>query len=259
MAAKRKKEPVGPPRGAAAYSFRISAFTPRTMPLARLAEYLGHIARVLGEPKSVHLSEVASGSTMPLVWVEREAAPKVRERAEAVRHGTGPRDALEGFETINRMLLQDNATGVLREKRRGRVVLNFPGRKEAADIYFSKQAATLTGSLQRVGGSGESIPLLLATETGATVSGIEADRDLAKRLAAHLFEVVRLSGQGTWERDAEGVWVLRHFRVQSFELLEDLPLSAAVERLRANAGDLAEDAYDNIQMIRHGGEIDGGH
>ena len=53
--------------------FKIGAYSPATMPMARLARYLDNLATVLGEPSSVHLVSVEDGSTVPVVAVAREA------------------------------------------------------------------------------------------------------------------------------------------------------------------------------------------
>ena len=49
--------------GTGEYLFKIEAFTPETMPMARLAKYLTELAAILGESKSVHLIRIESGST----------------------------------------------------------------------------------------------------------------------------------------------------------------------------------------------------
>ena len=75
---------------------------------------------------------------------------------------------------------------------------------------------------------------------GATIAGCHANRLIAKDLAHHLFEAVRLGGMGYWMRDAEGSWVLKHFRIDSFEPLADTSLSEALTELRVIAGDWVE-------------------
>ena len=46
------------PRKALEYRFEIDAFTPDTIPMARLAQYLGDIARMMGQEASVHFARV---------------------------------------------------------------------------------------------------------------------------------------------------------------------------------------------------------
>ena len=44
------------------YVLRIDAFTPDTMPMARLAEYLGALARLLGHAEHTHFVRLEEGS-----------------------------------------------------------------------------------------------------------------------------------------------------------------------------------------------------
>ena len=60
-----------------------------------------------------------------------------------------------------------------------------------------------------------------------------ATRDMARRLAVHLYgATLRVQGNGRWEREADGVWLLRRFNITGFEELDDAPLSEVVGRLR---------------------------
>ena len=58
------------------FQFRINAYTPTTMPLGRLVEYLGELAKILGEDHSIHLVEVDEGSTVLVHKIDAEAVPK---------------------------------------------------------------------------------------------------------------------------------------------------------------------------------------
>ena len=102
-----------------------------------------------------------------------------------------------------------------------------------AALYGIMQASTVQGMLIRVGGSRESSKVLLEDGYGATISGCYANRTLAKQLASHLFEPVRLSGMGSWMRSGDGVWSLQRMQVQSFVPLEDRPLAAVLRDLQA--------------------------
>jgi hypothetical protein len=78
-------------------------------------------------------------------------------------------------------------------------------------------------------------------------------RDQAKKLAAYLFDVVRVSGRGRWTRDGDGEWKLHSFKVFSFEVLDERPLSAVVAELRKVAGNnwrKAADPYAELQRLR---------
>lgn len=100
-------------KGAGEYRFQIDAYTPETIPLARLSQYLNDLARMMGESANVHLARIEKGSTVPVIRVDREAEPKVRERLRAVKFNEGPLEARKAYKEINRKLIQDNANAVL--------------------------------------------------------------------------------------------------------------------------------------------------
>lgn len=235
------------------YRFRIDAFTPATMPMARLAEYMRELAQVLGEPASVHFERIEAGSTVVVHRVEREAIPKVVERTAAVERGDAPRDATRAFHSINKLLQEDNGTARLTKGRsRTAVVLQFPGAETPDDgIPSVRQHGSVDGIIVRIGGSDETVPILLEVEEGRQISGCNADRATAKRLAPHLFDPVRLFGRGRWNRERGGDWRLVDFRVESFEVLSDKSLREALARVRA-VGGVDPKAYRDLDLIRHG-------
>lgn len=234
------------------YRFSIDAYTPETMPMARLAEYMTQLAEILGEPSAVHFDRLESGSTVLVHKIEREAAPKVRERAAAVQRGDAPRDALRAYRAINRLLCEDNGVGLLRENRRGARILVFPGRDAAEETIASvRQPGTIDGFVMRVGGTDETVPVWLKSED-QLISHCWAKKQLAKQLAQKLFEPVRLFGTGRWGRDSDGLWTLLAFEIRTFETLQDAPLSAAITKLRAIDAEWDRGSYGELALIRHG-------
>jgi hypothetical protein len=91
------------------YRFKIDAYSPDTMPMARLAQYMAELATLLGEQNAVHFKRVTKGSTVLNARVDREATPKVRDRVAAVRAGDGGSEPRRAFNTLNRLLRDDNA------------------------------------------------------------------------------------------------------------------------------------------------------
>ena len=88
MAMPRKPRNAG--RDGAEYQFKIDAYTPETIPMARLSEYMGQLALLLGEPAAVHFRKLTRGSTVLNAKIDREAAPKVRDRVVRVRAADAP-------------------------------------------------------------------------------------------------------------------------------------------------------------------------
>jgi hypothetical protein len=236
--------------------FYMEPYTPDTLPLGRLAEYLTQLAKVIGDHRAVHLIELQEGSTVLVNRVDPEALPKIYDRAEAVKRGDAPRDAMDGYRTLNTMLEQDNGSGALLEPT-GAQILEFPGRRAERPIFsWVEQRGEVDGEVARVGGTGDPVPLLLQTADG-TLSGCQARRSIAKQLGQFLFEPVRLFGIGYWTRTPAGKWVLNRFNVEQFEKLDAEPLSAEILRLRALDYDWGPDAIAELLRLRHGNGEEG--
>jgi hypothetical protein len=117
------------------FSFQIDAYTPDTIPMARLSEYLRELAMILGEEKAVHFVRLREGSTHIVHRVEREAVPKVRARAAAVRRGRAPRDAIRAYHMVNRLLREDDGRGVIREKATGTDIIVLHKRENSTERF----------------------------------------------------------------------------------------------------------------------------
>jgi hypothetical protein len=215
------------------FDFRISAWTPETLPMARLAEYATCLAKLLGSEAHVHLLKVRKGSAVPEFMVERTAEPKVRHRLSLVNTPDAPEDIQSNWHKVNTLLRDDNASAVLRIKR-GAKILEFPGCK----IPFSEEVVVhepgeIDGVVIRVGGRDETVPVWLQGGSGEKLE-CNATREIAKQLARYLFEdPVRVTGNAKWRRTKERVWELAGFDIKSFDALDQTPLNELVTRLRA--------------------------
>jgi hypothetical protein len=215
------------------YRFEIDAYSPDTIPLARLSQYLSDLARMMGETANVHLLRVDKGSTVPIIAVEWEAEPKVRERLRAVRFNEGPLEAQRAYREINKKLVEDNANGVLLDPSKGKVI-NFPGRDGANQPEFGplRQKGVFQGIPIRVGGELGDVPIHL--EDGDNIHIVSAPRRIAKQIGIHLFtSIVRVEGIGRWLRNRLGEWELCDFYVQNFEVLKEGNIRSEITRLRA--------------------------
>lgn len=235
------------------FRFTIHAYTPETIPMGRLAEYMADLAKLLGEYSAVHFVKVEPGSVTLLNKIEDEALPKVRQRVQLTRAGEGPPEAQAAYHRLNTKLGQDNGRGDLQS---GDVkVLEFPGRDETeeGEFAFNKQG-TLDGIPIRLGGTDEIVPVQL--QSGPTVYHCRAERSVARRIAAHIFEnEIRLYGTGRWLRNKAGEWNLQRFKIADFEVLDATPLPELVARMRAMPGNEWNDAKDpwaELNRIRNG-------
>jgi leucyl aminopeptidase (aminopeptidase T) len=91
------------------YNLKIDAYTPETIPMARLAEYLSALAELLGEKHSVHFQSVAPGSTQLACVMKREAAYRVARRVENVASANANTPLGHAYRGIQRLLREDSA------------------------------------------------------------------------------------------------------------------------------------------------------
>ena len=218
------------------YRFVIDAYSPDTLPMVRLAEYMADLARLFGKAEQVRFVRIEAGSTVLVQGIEPEAASEVRNRIRGVADNQAPEDAIKAFRALDRRLAEDAATGSLLDTE-GAVVVQFPGRDRLLPLTFGafNQPGVLDGELIRVGGRDETVPIHL--RDGATIHLCSADRDLARQLAIHLCgPVLRVYGEGRWERGSDGTWLMRRFNIENFKKLDDAPLGEVVERLRGVKG-----------------------
>ena len=214
--------------------FTISAYSPATMPMARLARYLDNLATVLGETHSVHLVSVEEGSTVPVLAVEWEAYRKVRQRANEVRNQEGSAHVLKARRAIEDDLAADNARFADLVDEHGARILRFAGatRSDESEYGPFSQPGSLDGVPIVVGGEHDPVPVHL--QNPERVHYCLATRGLAKRIGMHLFTTpLRVSGVGRWFRDREGAWTMKSFRIQDFVELPADSMAAATGRLRA--------------------------
>jgi hypothetical protein len=241
------------------YRFTIAdSFTPETLPMERLGEYVAALAKLLGEQANVHFRGIEAGSAVLVATIDAPAQPKVRERVLMVRDGGGPSDARKAFADLDEMLREDNATGTLSDGPGG-VIIPFPGRNGPEPLVYGpfREDGTIDGQLIRVGGKDETVPVHL--RDGAIIhTGLVCTPEIARRIAPHLYgPTLRVHGTGTWVRTGAGVWELQRFRISDFEVLDDAPLLTVVGNLRKVKGSDWSTVPDPVSVLlgeRHGDE-----
>jgi hypothetical protein len=235
------------------YRLRIDAYTPKTIPMARLAEYMADFATLLGERGSVHFVRLDGGSTVLVSEAEREAEPKVLERLNAVINREAPEEALEAYSRIDDRLVEDNATGDL-ETGAGAHILPFPGRERPAQLEYGSFAepGTIQGQVIMIGGKRDRVSVHI--QEGERIWLCHTSRERAREIAQHIFgPAVRVIGSARWERDRNGRWHQNDFTIKDFEVINDEPLSDVVKKLQAVDADWkTPDALRRLSEIRSG-------
>jgi hypothetical protein len=234
-------------------SFVIPGYTPETMPLNRLIEYLQQMSVVLGDPENLHLIEIRESSCAPTFHVPKALEPEAYDRAAKVSRGDGTKKQVDAYNRVSRMLRRDSREegrpAVLRSPRK--VILEIPVAPDDLGVLSSvRQASTADGQLIRIGGAGDDATLQVQDLDGRIMSGFTAKRTLAKELARLMWEPVRLSGVGQWGRSDEWAWSLERMQVQSYERLEEEGLGVTLEKMRRANVAWPDDAYDKMLAER---------
>lgn len=219
------------------YDFRIDAWKPETLPMARLAEYLAKLSAMFGHKEHVHFIKVRKGSAIPEIAVDYEAVQKVETRLRLVGTPDAPQELERANQEINRMLREDNSSATLRIKH-GSNILVFPGKKTplAEEVTIHEQGE-LDGIVIRIGGKDDTVPVLI--EGDGKFYPCQTSRDMARQLAPYLFgDAVRVTGNGEWRRTPERQWELIAFKIKCFELLDNTPLQEIINDLQLIEGNL---------------------
>lgn len=230
-------------------NFRIDSFTPDTLPMARLAEYLVHLSALYGQDDSVHFEKLRKGSAIVQVTIEEPAFPKVLQRLQSVRTGDPDPEAQKAFRAIDKLLRADNAVGAIMRSGKAKI-LEFPGRKlPVVDPITIYQPTTLDGVVIRIGGRDDTIPVAVRDREGTVfkceIRGVAQAKELSRHFLA---ETLRLSGNGKWSRTNAGRWELESLAIQSFDVLDDAGLDEVVEALRGVKNNAWGDVDDPVSV-----------
>lgn len=236
------------------YVFRIDAFTPDTLPMARLAEYLAALAKMLGHAEHTHFVRVDPGSAQLVHRVDAVDAPKVEARLNNVRIGQAPKEALKAHKELDDLLANDNAVGTLTESATGRIVVPFVGRNRPKPITFPpfREDTAIQGQIVSIGGRDSTAHAILQDGDRVHVN-ISMTRDIARDLAPLLYgPVVRLHGNGRFERQVDGNWKMLEFKVDRYERLDESLPKEIFPKLRVIAGNnlMMPEAYWNMRENR---------
>jgi hypothetical protein len=240
------------------YRFKIDAYSPETMPLPVLIEYLKDVAEILGEDHSTHLIRIEKGSTCPVIKIDAEAVPKIHKRAEEIKTGDAPPKVIEAFNRLTQRLRNDNAQSGGIISPNGENLIVFPV-KETPPLGYGpfNQQGVIDGIPVMIGGTREQVPIHLEGRGGETYV-CYTNRAIAKRIAAHFFTtIIRAEGNGRWIRHAEGQWEMKTFKITDFTPLTDesnISLRKSIDKIRAIPAKWKElsDPVAELKRIRYG-------
>lgn len=238
--------------------FKIDGFTPLTLPMSRLADYLKDLSTLLGSEQFVHFIKVSKGSAALVHVIDEPQVPKVKERLMLAKSSNPPADVLRAYTALNEKLKADHVKGRILDDA-GMRLLEFPGIKTEQPLTYGpfSQQGTVEGVLIKIGGRDETVPVHL--EDGTRSYSCNASRDMARKLAPYLFgKPIRLFGTGKWYRDEDGTWELTWFNISSFEELSDDALPVIISRLReiqGNDWESVKDPLAELERLRRGPKV----
>lgn len=216
------------------FTFRIAgAYSPDSIPLERLGEYLEALGEFLGDTANVHFGGLEHGSTVVRAIVEEVAAQKVDRRVRRFAAGDASPKARKAFAKLDNLLFEDNATGSLQSDGANVIRVDFEGKDRPDAITYGpiRQLGTLDGVVHRVEGSDKTVHIGISD--GPRTYALEAPASMGHELA-QLFRngTYRFRGEGTWLRKGTGEWELRRFKLDSVEKLDDRAIPDLIEDLR---------------------------
>lgn len=215
------------------YILRIGAYSPTTIPMARLAEYMKQVAELLGEESSVHFAKLIKGSTNLVARVESPAQPRVADNVQRAYERNGNAAGSKAIDQIDQLLREDRTTGKL--ERDGANIIQFPGIKRVRLPRLGPftQQFERTGVLVRIGGKDDSAHATLEDGSGKTWS-FKLNKTLARQIASHLYgDPIVLHGEGRFVRNEEGEWETRELRAVTYSAAGTTSLREAVDRIRS--------------------------
>lgn len=231
------------------YEFKISGFTPETMPFDRLVDYFGKLRALFPKPNDVHLVGIKEGSVATAFAVEQGEQQRLRDHFQKLHAGKASRKASEVFEDISGMLHEDNATAVFLD-REGAEVIAFSGREVTPETtILPRSGMNVRGYFRHLSEDGGVLKLRVATEDYGLVYADAPDhlRDLLKQ---YLFAHVELACDGVWILGPDRVWKPREVEVHDVFLLQNKTLSEAVDRLREVEVNWPSDPIKVMRQIR---------
>jgi hypothetical protein len=237
------------------YRFELDAFTPATIPMSRLAEYMAEVAALFANPTYVHFSHLEPGSTALVARVDPPAIPKVAERVHQVELAEEGSDLRKIYREIDRLAAEDNAVGRLKRRQSGAKtdiqIIYFPGRERPKPERIGPftQPAVFDGIALRSGGKDETANVLIELDDGRIISG-EVTREKAAEIGKYLYQSLRFQGEARWVRLESGEWELVKFRIKSFLKLDKDSVVDGIAKLREIGDSEWDKVPDPIRLIR---------
>jgi hypothetical protein len=236
----------------------IDIFTPATLSLSRMADYVKALSDILDHKDQTHFVRLDEGSARLVAQIDPTALPKVHQRLALINTLDAPTSLQSAYARMDDLLASDGAVGQILDGF-GAEIIPFPGRTRPKPLMTRpvRQFGSLDGQVVRLGGADASSHLTLQ-DGNSIYSNIELTRAQAIQLKDLLYgPTIRIFGMGRWQRQLEGSWKLVDFKFDRFEILDDTPIDVLLTELRYSASNFlgSADAYEKLIDMRGEGEI----
>lgn len=222
------------------YELHVHGTKPRDLTVEALAELLRLTSELLGSEEHLRFFKVSTGSARLQLLVHEPARQAVHLRLVKSK---GDLASDEGRRTPAKRLddaLYKRGWHAEVVRRDGQCVIAFPGATIVRPSFTERtvhQHDTLVGTVIRIGGRDETVPMQIQLTDGSYIDVTVKGRELARSLAKLLWDKdIRVSGLATWKRDTEGNWACTGMLVERYEELSDQPLSALLNDLKDAKG-----------------------
>ena len=213
------------------FKWILEGYTPDTLPMARLSEYMQQLAALLGQQSSVHFVRIDKKCVSLVSKVDGILpSQKVRERVAGVRSGKAPRDAVRAFEAMNVMVADDGGSALL--KQGGATIIRFPGSKFTIDKRVEiNDLGSVVGQLYMLAQSRDGFQARIRPDRN-TVLFCAVNADMARKMKGLLFGPVRAFGRGLWRRESAGHWAIVDLDILDVVPVEDRTLRHVIDEIR---------------------------
>lgn len=219
-------------------SFRISALTPDSLPMKRLAEYLSFLAVMYGNDNEVHFKGVRKGSAVLVAEAFSDVVDGIEQRLRLINTSETDDKAQRAYNDVNRLLQEDHSTAYVARPKFGKII-TFPGAKQqrGRDPISVVQPVTIDGVVIRIGGRDETIPVVVQDMEGNNISCTIKGKQNAKELSKYyLGDTIRITGIGRLTRGEDGIWKMSDVVINSYYPISNEPLDKIFSDLRSIEG-----------------------
>jgi hypothetical protein len=237
------------------FSLRIKGFTPDSLPLGRMGEYVSALAELIGDDVQASFERVTKGSAQLKVKIKDDDVDLVIKKMQLAPVSDEGSQVRRGYEKIQYLLSVDKTSAEFRPAK-GAVILKFPGApKNIIRLATMKEMGEINGRIIKVGGRDDTIPVAIRTPEGVIIN-CNSSVEMARNLKKYLLEPIDiiLSGEGKWQRSEGGSWEIIDFKITGVSEIDFIGFSSELEKVRdlGSGWDDVQDVDLELDRLRYG-------